>query len=131
MWPAFETSAEVHVPQAEIVHDRFHISKHLNEAVDKIRRQEHKALLMEGDETLKGTKQLWLYNPENISDEQWAQFELLRDMELKTSKGWAIREQFRWFWEYTYAGNARRFIALWNLWASESELQPMIKVANE
>ncbi|MDH5580159.1 MAG: ISL3 family transposase, partial [Betaproteobacteria bacterium] len=130
MWPAFETSAQVHVPQAEIVHDRFHISKHLNEAVDKIRRQEHKALLMEGDETLKGTKQLWLYNPENISDEQWAQFELLRDMELKTSKGWAIREQFRWFWEYTYAGNARRFFALWYLWASESELQPIIKVAN-
>jgi len=36
-WPAFANSIETNVPQAEIVHDRFHISKHLNEAVDKVR----------------------------------------------------------------------------------------------
>jgi transposase len=44
MWPAFANSAGRHVPEAEIVHDRFHIFKHLNEAVDKVRRQEHRAL---------------------------------------------------------------------------------------
>jgi len=130
MWPAFETSATKNVPQAEIVHDRFHISKHLGEAVDKIRRQENNALVKDGDETLKGTKQLWLYNAENMSDEQWTQFEFLKDMELKTATGWAIRENFRWFWEYKYAGNARKFFALWYDWACESELQPIIKVAN-
>jgi len=43
---------------------------------------------------------------------------------------WAIRENFRWFWEYKYAGNARKFFALWYDWACESELQPIIKVAN-
>lgn len=130
MWPAFETSATKNVPQAEIVHVRFHISKHLGEAVDKIRRQENNALVKDGDETLKGTKQLWLYNAENMSDEQWTQFEFLKDMELKTATGWAIRENFRWFWEYKYAGNARKFFALWYDWACESELQPIIKVAN-
>ena len=31
MWPAFANSAGRHVPEAEIVHDRFHISKHLNQ----------------------------------------------------------------------------------------------------
>ena len=36
------------------------------EAVDKVRRQEHKELLAQGDETLKGTRQLWLYNPQNF-----------------------------------------------------------------
>ena len=130
MWPAFETRATKNVPQAEIVHVRFHISKHLGEAVDKIRRQENNALVKDGDETLKGTKQLWLYNAENMSDEQWTQFEFLKDMELKTATGWAIRENFRWFWEYKYAGNARKFFALWYDWACESELQPIIKVAN-
>jgi len=130
MWPAFETSATKNVPQAEIVHDRFHISKHLGEAVDKIRRQENKSLVQDGDETLKGTKQLWLYNPENMSDEQWAQIQLLKDSDLKTATAWAIRENFRWFWEYKYAGNARKFFALWYDWACESELQPIIKVAN-
>jgi transposase len=38
MWPAFLASAIEHVPQAQIVHDRFHISKHLGEAVDQVRR---------------------------------------------------------------------------------------------
>jgi transposase len=42
MWPAFAHYIETNAPQAEIVHDRFHISKHLNEAVDQVRRQEHK-----------------------------------------------------------------------------------------
>lgn len=45
-----------HVPWAKIEHDRFRISKHLGEAVDKIRRQENKSLVKDGDETLKGTK---------------------------------------------------------------------------
>ena len=39
--------------------------------VGKVRRREHKALRQAGDETLKGTKQLWLFNPENMSNEQW------------------------------------------------------------
>ena len=129
MWQAFENSAASNVPQAEIVHDRFHISKHLNEAVDKVRRQEHKALMGDGDETLKGTKQLWLFNPENISDEQWDEFKALKDMELKTSRAWAIREQFRWFWEYQHAGWAKKFFGLWYRWASRSRLEPVKKVA--
>ncbi|MBK8478801.1 MAG: transposase, partial [Opitutaceae bacterium] len=43
-------------PQAAIVHDRFHVSMHLNEAVDKVRRQEHRRLLEEGDTSLTGTQ---------------------------------------------------------------------------
>jgi transposase len=42
MWQAVMTSAEKNAPQAEVVHDRFHVSKHLNEAVDKVRRQENR-----------------------------------------------------------------------------------------
>jgi len=129
MWQAFENSVQTNAPQAEIVHDRFHISKHLNEAVDKVRRREHKALKADGDETLKGTKQLWLYNPENMSDEQWDQFESLKNVELKTSRAWAIREQFRWFWEYRYAGHAKKFFARWYSWASRSRLAPVKAVA--
>ena len=129
MWQAFENSAASNVPEAEIVHDRFHISKHLNEAVDKVRRQEHKALTKDGDLTLKGTRQLWLYNPENLSDEQWAEFETLKDIELKTSRAWAIREQFRWFWEHRHAGDAKKFFALWYQWASRCQLEPVKKVA--
>lgn len=129
MWQAFMNSAATNVSQAEIVHDRFHISKHLNEAVDKVRRQEHKALKKEGDERLTGSKQLWLFNPENLTEDRWIEFEALKDQELKTSRAWAIKEQFRWFWEYTYPRNARKFFANWYAWAVRSRLKPISDVA--
>ncbi len=129
MWPAFANSIETNAPQAEIVHDRFHISKHLNEAVDQVRRQENKALVKQGDERLKGTKQSWLFNPENMSEDRWIEFDKLKDQELKTSRAWAIKEQFRWFWEYRYAGNAQKFFDRWYGWATRSRLPPIIKVA--
>jgi transposase len=129
MWPAYINSAETNAEQAEIVHDRFHISKHLNEAVDKVRRQEHKALKQTGDERLKGSKQLWLFNPENLNEDRWIEFEVLKDQELKTSRAWAIKEQFRWLWEYRYAGNARNFFSRWYGWAARSRLGPIRDVA--
>ena len=129
MWPAYTDSIQTNAEQAEIVHDRFHISKHLNEAVDQVRRQEHKALKKTGDERLTGSKQLWLFNPENIRDDRWLKFEALKDQELKTSRAWAVKEQFRWLWEYRYAGNARKFFNRWYGWAARSRLKPIIKVA--
>jgi len=129
MWAAFEKAAGTHAPQADIVHDRFHISKHLNDAVDKVRRQEHKALKKDGDERLTGSKHSWLFNPENMKEQRWLDFQPLKDSELKTSRAWAIKEQFRWFWEYTYAGNARKFFKSWYGWAARCRLAPIIEVA--
>ena len=129
MWKAFINSATVNAPQADIVHDKFHISKYLNDAVDKVRRKEHKALKQEGDERLTGTKHSWLYNPKNMGDKRWDDFQSLKDSELKTSRGWAIKEQFRWFWEYDYAGSAKKFFKRWYGWASRSRLDPIIDVA--
>nr|AGC71846.1 transposase, IS204/IS1001/IS1096/IS1165 family protein [uncultured bacterium A1Q1_fos_1877] len=50
MWQAFENSVASHAPQAEIVFDRFQFSKHLNEGVDKVRREEHPEMMKEGDD---------------------------------------------------------------------------------
>jgi transposase len=129
MWQAFENSVRSHAPQAAIVHDKFHISKHLNEAVDKVRRQEHKSLKKEDDQRLTGTKHLWLFNPENIRDSRKEEFESLKNQELKTARAWAIKENFRWFWSYCYAGHARNFFKDWYSWASRSRLEPITKVA--
>ncbi len=91
MWEAYVKSAENNVPDADIVHDRYHISAHLNEGVNKVRRQENKELLNEGDEELKGSKQLWLFNVENLTEEKWMRFDKLLEMELKTAEAWAMR----------------------------------------
>jgi transposase len=128
MWPAFIASATEHVPAAEIVHDRFHISKHLNEAVDQVRRAEHKALKKAGDERLTGSRYLWLTKEENLSEERAATFEELKHAELKTARAWGISDLFRDFWEQPGEFTARAFFEKWHRWASRSRLQPIVKV---
>lgn len=129
MWEPFTQTIQKQMPAADIVHDKFHISKYLGEAVDKVRRQEHKELLARGDETLKGTRQLWLYNPQNFSPGQADEFAALKDLQLKVARAWAAKELFSKFWTYQEAGWARRFFKDWFGWVSRSRLKPMIEVA--
>ena len=129
MWTAYASSTTEHVPQAKIVHDRFHISKHLGEAVDRVRRTEHKSLKQEGDERLTGSRFFWLTNEENLSDKQTAKFSDLKEANLKTSRAWAIRELFREFWGQPGEFAGRLFFQDWYRWASRCRLKPMVKVA--
>ncbi len=129
MWPPFIQTIQKQVPDADIVHDKFHVSQYLGEAVDKVRRQEHKQLLAQGDETLKGTRQLWLYNPQNFSPDQAKDFSALKDLQLKVARAWAAKELFSKFWEYQEEGWARRFFKDWFGWVSRSRLQPVVEVA--
>jgi len=129
MWEPFIQTVQQEVPDADVVHDKFHVSKYLNEAVDKVRRQEHKQLMAEGDETLKGSRQLWLYNPQNFSEEQASEFSKLKDLNLKVARAWAAKELFSKFWEYEQEGWARRFFKDWYGWVSRSRMDPVIDVA--
>lgn len=129
MWEPFIQAIQKQVPEADIVHDQFHVSKYLGEAVDQVRRAEHKELMAQGDETLKGTRQLWLYNPEHFSPEQAEEFSALKDLHLKVARAWAAKELFSKFWAYQEAGWARRFFKDWFGWVSRSRLKPVIEVA--
>lgn len=129
MCQAFMSSAKKNVPEAEIVHDKFHISKYLNEAVDKVRRSEQKQLRLEDDDRLTGTRQLWLYNPDNLDEDRLDELMLLKESDLKTSRAWAIKENFRHFWNYVYASSAEGFFDRWYGWAVRSQLAPIRKVA--
>lgn len=131
MWEPFIQSTQEHIPNAKekIVFDKFHVVKHLNEAVDKVRRQEHKALLGQGDSPLTGTKYLWLKNPENFTRDAWRDFSSLRESHLKTARAWAIKQTVMELWGYTYVGAARRFFDKWYSWAIRSRLDPIKKVA--
>ena len=129
MWVAYANSAEQHVPQADIVHDRFHIAKYLGEAVDQVRRAEHKTLKKEGDERLTGTRYLWLSNQENLSAKSAATFAEIKDSKLKTSRAGALREMFREFYVQSSAEQGRSFFKDWYAWASRCRMAPVVKVA--
>jgi transposase len=129
MWEPFLKATVAAAPQAEIVHDKFHVSKHLNEAVDEVRRSEHHQLCAEGQDYLTGTKYLWLRNPEHWSPGQQTLFAGLRHSGLKVAKAWQIKELFREFWCCRDAEEALAFFKRWYSWASRCRLEPIKKVA--
>ena len=129
MWKAYANAVEDKLPQSAIVHDKFHISQHLNKAVDKVRRTENKALPAQGDERLKGSKFSWLANEENVSKKFIEHFNVLKKSDLKVARAWAIKEMFRDFWSYTCKGCAERHYKQWYSWAIRSRLEPIKEVA--
>src|SRR5262249_31636203 len=131
MWGPFIASTVAHVPggRSKIVFDRFHIMKHVSAAVDAVRKAEHRRLRGEGDETLKGTKYLWLYAKENLPEPERDRFAALRALHLKTGRAWAIKESLRALWGYRRKGWALRHWKRWYFWATHSRLAPMVKVA--
>jgi transposase len=131
MWEPYEQSVREHVPDAEnkIVYDKFHVAKHLGEAVDKVRRGENRELRAAGDERLVGTRYDWLRPPDSFEEPQWREFGALRRSKLKTARAWALKEQAMVLWDYHYEGPARKHFAWWYRWATHSRLQPMIDKA--
>jgi len=131
MWPAYIASTREHVPDADlkIAFDKFHVAKHLGDAVNKVRREEHKKLMKEGRDDLKNTRFLWLINPENMTSEKWHNFKSLRESSLKTALAWAIKETAMHLWDYQSRGWAlKAWMACLN-WAMRSKLEPVKKVA--
>lgn len=131
MWEPYRTTVRLYVPDGDtkIVFDKFHVLRHLSDAVDQVRRAEHKTLAATGDTRLKGTKYDWLKNPANFSQTAWREFAALRDSTLQSARAWAMKESLRKLWDYRYVGAARTFFHRWYGWAMRSRLAPMKKVA--
>lgn len=128
MWAAFENAASELLPNADIVHDKFHVSAHLNKAVDDVRKAEHRELMREGDDTLKKSKYLWLRNFPDLRCEP--SFQELYKANLKTSKAWRFKEAFAGFWDYVYQAPAEKFFKEWCRSVKRSKLEPLKKVAD-
>jgi len=131
MWPAYIAACRNNVAGADnkMVFDRFHIMRHVVDAVDKVRKQEHKALMKDGDATLAKSKYLWLTNPQNMTDQARERFMELKTAELRTGRAWALKEALRELWGYTSGAWAAKFWKRWYFWATHSRLAPMIEVA--
>ena len=131
MWPAYIEATLAAIPDAEhkISFDKFHVAKYLNDGVNAVRKQEHKALLKEGNGILKGSKYFWQMNPENMSTKQRRAFKELRESRLRTARAWAIKETAMDSWHYISRTWAKKAWLRWYGWAIRSRLEPMKKVA--
>lgn len=90
MWKAYMSVTKEKLPNASIVHDRFHLVKYLNTAIDKVRRREVKT-----NEELKNSRYALLKNKENLTEKQRIKFEAIKQANYEVSKAWQIRENFR------------------------------------
>jgi transposase len=131
MWDPYIKSVKTYLPDGaeKIVFDRFHIMVQMGTAVDRVRKQEHRALRAAGDDTLTGTKYLWLYNRQNLPERHHARFADLIAGDLRTGRAWAIKERLRQLWGYTHRTWARKFFRRWYYWATHSRLSPVIAAA--
>jgi transposase len=131
MWPPYINACRQDVPDADrkMVFDRFHIMRHVVDALNTVRKREHKALLGAGDATLAKSKYLWLYSAQNLPEKSRERFNMLKHAQLKTARAWAIKESLRELWSYRHEGWARRFWQSWYFWATHSRLPPIIDAA--
>jgi transposase len=131
MWDPYIASVREHLPEAgkKIVFDKFHIAKHLGEAVDKVRRRENKTLRAAGDDRLIGTRYDWLRHPASMEPKDRQEFAVLKNSNLKTARAWALKQAAMDLFSYVYERPARKHFRWWHNWAVRSRLQPMIETA--
>jgi len=125
MSPAFIGGVETHFPEAELTFDKFHVLKIINEAVDKVRRQEQKEC-----PELKKTRYIWLRNPETLSVNQQKILEdfRIKKLNLKTMRAYHLRLNFQELWNQS-CENAEPFLKKWFFWATHSRLDPIKEAA--
>jgi len=120
------TRAYVAGAEEKIAFDKFHVAAHLGDAVDRVRRTEHRELLRWGDESLKGTRYLWLKHPDNVPEEVWrGHFRDLRESALHTATAWSYKEWGMTLWAYRTRGWARRGWTSWYDSAIRCGLEPV------
>jgi transposase len=124
MSPAFIKGVRKEFPQAAITFDKFHILKIINEAVDRVRKEEAKTT-----PALKGARYAILKNAQNLTKKQKEQRESLSQMNLKTTRALRIRESFQDIYKATTTEQFKELLQEWYYWATHSRLEPLKKAA--
>ena len=129
MWPAFKNAATDLLEEAEIVYDRYHVAQYLGNAVDQVRRAEHKDLMAQGDQSLVGARYSVLRSEATRTEKHQDILDRICGRNLKTSRAWAIKETFQEFWNARNEGFAEGIFKRWYGWATRCQLKPVVKVA--
>lgn len=122
--PAFIAGVGKHIPEAEIVFDRFHVMQLVSKAVDEVRRQESKT-----NEALKKTRYIWLKHPDKLTVQQKETLASISKVHTKTGRAYQLRLSLADFFDADDPTDAARHLQKWYYWATHSKLEPMIKAA--
>jgi transposase len=131
MWKPFRNSTlkAGNAPQAVILYDKFHILKHLNEALDKVRKNEYARLSGKDRRFIKGQKYTLLSHRANLSQEGRQSLKALLAANRRLNKAYLLKEMFGQLWDYKREVWARRFFERWKSALRWQRLKPYEKFA--
>jgi transposase len=113
MWKAFSKSTRLHAPQAAILYDKFHVLRHLGEALDLVRRSEYARVSGPDRRFIKGQKYTLLSSRENLTSPGRANLRRLLKANKRLNTAYLLKESFEQMWSYRQEGWARRFFDNW------------------
>jgi len=113
MWEPFTQSVRTHLPRARIVYDKFHVLRHVNDALDETRRAEFFRQGGAARAVLRGKRWLLLRAWGNLERGERQELKALLALNRRLAKGHLLKEQLGRLWDYAYEGAAWRFLTAW------------------
>jgi len=124
MWRIYLAAIREKLPRAIVIFDRFHVVRHLNHAVDEVRRESWRRLTGEEKSAFKRTRWLWLKNPWNLRRDEKRRLSALCQRNLPIIRAYYLKEAFQRFWDYKSPAWSRPYLKQWLWWTSHSRLKP-------
>lgn len=113
MWKPFRNSLRRHVPKARIIYDKFHILRHLSDALDDVRRREYGRVTGKARSYIKGQRYTLLSHRENLTLEGREALRKLLKANRRIHVAYLLKESFGQLWDYRTEGWARAFFERW------------------
>jgi transposase len=129
MWKAFRNSTSRNAKQSCILFDKFHVMRHLGEAIDKVRKSEYARLSGKSRKFIKGQKYSLLSHRQNLTTEGRRGLKLLLAANKRLNTAYLLKESFGQLWDYQREGWARRFFENWRTALKWQRLKPYEKFA--
>ena len=129
MWKPFRNVAQARAPQAAILFDKFHIMRHLGDALDQVRKAEYARLSGDDRRYIKGQKYTLLSRRENLTLEGRQSLKALLAANKRLNTAYLLKESFGQLWDYEREGWARRFFENWRASLKWQRLKPYEKFA--
>jgi transposase len=129
MWKPFRNATAQHAPQARILFDKFHVLRHLGDALDAVRKSEYARLTGTDRRFIKGQKYALLAHWDNLTLDGRKSLKILLAANKRLNTAYLLKESFGQLWGYHREGWARRFFENWRASLKWQRLVPFERFA--
>ena len=129
VWKPFRNATHAAAPDTAILFDKFHVMRHLGEALDQVRKSEYARLTGNQRRFIKGQKYTLLSHRENLSGDGRRALKTLLQANKRLNTAYLLKESFGQLWDYHREGWARRFFENWKAALRWQRLTPYEKFA--